>query len=1689
MKKKCKVFRWISWMLAFALVIFSVPLFEAPVVEAAGSVLTSSDGLWKYELKEESGETVAVVDGYNGTDRDLVIPGEIDGYVAKYIGKPSGWSTVDLDCFDSITIPDNIAGFSNTPFFSHSHNLNFVSLGKNFATYNYIRDINMIKGEEGYGIQTKEYRVSSENEVITAVDGVLYSKDMTTLELYPVLKEDTVFTVPDGVTSIGSCAMNNQQYLENLILPEGLQKIGTYCFEGASIRSVNLPNSLTSLDYGIFYESKLESIVIPETITEIGGCVFTGTPLVEVVIPDTVVSLGVDDFKNCDKLKSIVIGSGVASIGEGCFSGLTALKTFEISEANANFKSEGGLLLTKDGLTLIQYAVAGNTQFILPNGVTAIADKACYGMPFTEIIVPDTVVTIGYNAFENCTKAESAYIPSSVTVLRSDVFSGCTSLKTVTIDAQVTRINDFGRRNAITELTLPETATSVADSVFIGDSLRTVRLRSSQAPSISYSIYPQGKDPQAELIKRAANVRIFVPEGAQGYDVLPWSRMRIVYGDAIPAERLTLNPSCVILNVGETAALQPAVLPEDAVVQEYVWDTSEKSVASVDQNGQVKALSAGTAKIKVTAGELSTECFVTVRGEQPPQDFRVETSGGTASNNYNAQNYDIRSNPMKSYLFENQEGRLERAEFIDGKLVYETYGMDGTLKESGNIPDELPLVGGFYVSDMYRFVIYGQTNSEESDDMEVMRIVKYDQDWNRVSSCSLYGENTKVPFNAGSLRFAENGDKLYIRTCHTMYGGHQSNLQVTVDMPSMEVTDVFSKVANINNGGYVSHSFNQFLQMDGEDLIALDHGDAYPRAAVLIKYPGIKDTTFAGASIEYCNALVFPGTIGNNATGASLGGLEVSEHYYMFAGKHVNNSASPAWNIFVNITDKNFLREQDTRMVYLTDYDADSGVTVSTPQLVKINEKTFLVLWNETDIIAERTIVHSQLIDEDGNKVTAEQSFHGSLSDCHPMVQNGQVVWYYTGTLMGESAPPIFCRISVDGRETTDNLLETEKKTTISADHVSLSQTSYVFDGTAKEPEVTVKVGDKTLVKDIDYTLSYEDNINVGTGKVSVTGTGDYTGTVTKEFAITEAEPPVEEPKELSQCSITLSETAYIYDGTPKTPAVTVRDGNKTLLEDIDYTLSYEDNINVGTGKVSVTGTGTGDYTGTVTKEFTITEAEPPVEEPKELSQCIITLSETAYIYDGTPKTPTVTVRDGNKTLLEDTDYTLSYKDNINVGTGKVSVTGIGNYTGTETKEFAITEAEPPVEEPKELSQCIITLSETAYIYDGTPKTPTVTVKDGNKTLLEDTDYTLSYEDNINVGTGKVSVTGIGDYTGTETKEFTITEAEPPVQEPKELSQCIITLSETAYTYDGTPKTPTVTVRDGNKTLLEDTDYTLSYENNINVGTGKVSVTGTGDYTGTVTKEFAITKAAPPVQEVKEVSQCIITLSQTAYTYDGTPKTPMVTVRDGNKTLLKDTDYTLVYENNINAGTGKVTITGTADYKGTVKKSFTITVKKGTSHKVGSCQYKITSASTVSMTAGKNKKATKVKVPKTVKIGGKTFKVTAIGSKAFKNNKKIKSVEIGDNVKIISTSAFEGCTKLSKAVLGKWVTEIGRNTFKNCRKLKTITIKSKKLKKIGKSALKNIKTSAKIKVPAKKLSAYKKLLRNKGQGKKVKIVK
>lgn len=215
------------------------------------------------------------------------------------------------------------------------------------------------------------------------------------------------------------------------------------------------------------------------------------------------------------------------------------------------------------------------------------------------------------------------------------------------------------------------------------------------------------------------------------------------------------------------------------------------------------------------------------------------------------------------------------------------------------------------------------------------------------------------------------------------------------------------------------------------------------------------------------------------------------------------------------------------------------------------------------------------------------------------------------------------------------------------------------------------------------------------------------------------------------------------------------------------------------------------------------------------------------------------------------------------------------------------------------------------------------------------------------------------------------------------------------------------------------------------------------------TKPYQITVAAT-VSPVL-VEQTDIVLKTGLVEWDGKNHTPEVV----SSTCAVDKDYTVSgIKKYKNQGIYTITVTGMGNYTGTKKLTYKIQVVKGHKYKLSGYIYKVTGSSTVSVTGITNKKKTTVTVKDTVKIGGKKYKITAIGNSAFKN-----------------------CKKLKKVTIGKYVTTIGKNAFYGDKKLKKIVIKTKKLKKVGKNALKGISKTAQIQVPKSKRSKYKKLFK------------
>ena len=337
----------------------------------------------------------------------------------------------------------------------------------------------------------------------------------------------------------------------------------------------------------------------------------------------------------------------------------------------------------------------------------------------------------------------------------------------------------------------------------------------------------------------------------------------------------------------------------------------------------------------------------------------------------------------------------------------------------------------------------------------------------------------------------------------------------------------------------------------------------------------------------------------------------------------------------------------------------------------------------------------------------------------------------------------------------------------------------------------------------------------------------------------------------------------------------------------------------------------------------------------------------------------------------------------------------------------------------------------------------------------KDIDYEVLYTNNTNAGKAKVTIKGLGIFEFFQAKqtEFNILQ--------KNIADSKITVAPIVdQVYIGNAINPALAIIDSareNKKLVVNTDFTVIYQSNIVCGTATVKISGKGNYTGTIYRTFKIIP--------KTIKPTVSKIS--SQYYSGKALKPSVTVKDGTKTLKLNTDYTVSYKNNTNVGTATITITGKGNYKFTKTASFAIALKNGATYTVGAFQYKVTNASgTVTLVKSTNTKATSITVANTVKIGSKTCVISAIGDKAMINHKK-----------------------LTKVTIGTGVTAIGAQAFASCGKLKNIVISSSKLKTVGKNAFNGIYSKATIKVPKAKLSAYQKLLKNKGQKSTVKITK
>ena len=473
------------------------------------------------------------------------------------------------------------------------------------------------------------------------------------------------------------------------------------------------------------------------------------------------------------------------------------------------------------------------------------------------------------------------------------------------------------------------------------------------------------------------------------------------------------------------------------------------------------------------------------------------------------------------------------------------------------------------------------------------------------------------------------------------------------------------------------------------------------------------------------------------------------------------------------------------------------------------------------------------------------------------------------------------------------------------------------YTASAIKPKPIVRDGDVLLLEGTDYTLSYKNNIKVGTAQVIVKGKGNYTKTMNIEFEIV--------PKNLADGDVLVSCADKLYNGKKQVSKPTVKWGKITLKSGTDYTVTYsEDQISAGV--VSVVIEGKGNYCGTAEHSYRITD--------KDISKVILSKMETQY-YNGEELKPEIILyadknaQKAGEALIVDTDYSLVYENNVNAGKGTVRIIGLGRYGGTKTVTFTINKRAVASESILVADLSGENINEYYAVYNGIAHKPKVCITDQGKIMEEGKDYKLSYANTTNAATidskskPTITVTGIGNYTGSVKTHFNIL-----AQDISEAEGLVVSVEDAKYT--GKQVKPKVTITYAGKTLKSGTDYKITgYYNNIECSERDgenapyVSIEGIKNFSGNIDVRFRVYQFVASSFVVDKIPTQIYTPHEMIR--------PEIRVyadkkmQSAGNLLTEGIDYEIVfYASNEKAGTGKVTICGLGQYGGIKTVTYTI---------------------------------------------------------------------------------------------------------------------------------------------------------------------
>ncbi len=421
--------------------------------------------------------------------------------------------------------------------------------------------------------------------------------------------------IGSGLTTIESCAFYGCRSLTEINLPDSLTKIGGRAFASSSIQNVKIGSGLTTIDYGAFENcSSLTSINLPDSLTAIGSyafenCINLGT----IEFPESLITISYSAFSGCSSLSGIKLPSKITKIEDRTFYNCSSLKTAEIPEAlksigTAAFYGCAALeaIVIPDNTSLIEYDAFENCSALKSvktgTGLRTVqydAFRNCDAL--TEVIMQEGVTTIGNYVFYDCDELETIVIPNSVTSLGKALFYDCDELKNVSLGTGITTIpaSMFYQCPVLESVVLPFRVTTVGNNAFANSTSLT-------SVTVPRSVTSFGNN----VFSYPSKLTIYGVSGTTAETYAGDIGATFVAIDK-PATGVTLSRTELTLNKGQSAKLFVTVEPND-FTDATKWKTSDSAVATIADDGTVKAVGVGTATISFIAGNTKASCTVTV---------------------------------------------------------------------------------------------------------------------------------------------------------------------------------------------------------------------------------------------------------------------------------------------------------------------------------------------------------------------------------------------------------------------------------------------------------------------------------------------------------------------------------------------------------------------------------------------------------------------------------------------------------------------------------------------------------------------------------------------------------------------------------------------------------------------------------------------------------------------------------------------------------------------------------------------------------------------------------------------------------------------------------------------------------------------------------------------------------------------